>query len=354
VLLIGAGLLFRTFAALGRVDPGFQARGVLTMNTALSYPKLTGARRYATFYENFVEGLARIPGVTAAGASSSLPWNGAADNALFGIEGRPRPENASMHAHYEFVSPDYLRAIGVPLVAGCWLAASDHFDAPKVVLVNQALAEAPMTIVGVAGDVRDGPTGAQAQPAMDEPFLQNPSFGNYVALRATRDLQAIIPAAREVARRMGNDLSIQEIRPMEQVLAAAVATRRFALDMIGVFAAVALALALVGVYGVISYTAGRRTREVAIRTALGAGPADTLRLLLAPGLRLILGGIVVGALAAAALTRFLSALLYQVSPTDPFTFACVAGILAAVALAAAFAPARKALRIDPIRVLRHE
>ena len=140
VLLIGAGLLLRSFLALGRVDPGFNPRGVLTMNTSLSCPKLVGARTYAAFYERFVENLAQLPGVTAAGASSNLPWTGAIDNALFGIEGRPGPANLSMHAHYLYVSPDYLRAIGVPLLAGRWLTTADHFDAPKVVLVNKTLA----------------------------------------------------------------------------------------------------------------------------------------------------------------------------------------------------------------------
>ncbi|HEY1341558.1 MAG TPA: ABC transporter permease, partial [Bryobacteraceae bacterium] len=134
VLVTGAGLLLRTFLALGRVDPGFNPRGVITMNTSLSVPKLIGARRYAAFYERFLESLARIPGVADAGSASNLPWSGGNDEALFGIEGRPHPAEVSMHAHYLFVSPDYLRAVGVPLLAGRWLTPSDHFDAPKVVL----------------------------------------------------------------------------------------------------------------------------------------------------------------------------------------------------------------------------
>ena len=137
-----------------------------------------------------------------------------------------------------------------------------------------------MTIVGVIGNVKDSPTDAQAPAAIYAPFLQNPSFGNYVALRATADPAALAGAVREVARRVGNDFSIQEIRPMEDVVAAAMATQRFALQMVGLFAAVALALALIGIYGVISYTVSRRSREIAIRSAIGAQPADTLRLLL--------------------------------------------------------------------------
>jgi putative ABC transport system permease protein len=378
VLLIGAGLLMRSFLALGRVDPGFNPRGVLTMNTALSYPKLVGARRYAAFYDRFVEGLAQLPGVTAAGAVSNLPWTGANDNALFGIEGRPRPANLNMHAHYQSVSPEYLRAIGVPLLAGRWLTTSDHFGAPKVVLVNKTLAlqywpaveacvgqriytmqdastiDNLMTIVGVVGDVKDSPTDALAKAAFYEPFLQSPTFGNYVALRATGDNAALIPTVRQVAQQMGNDLSIQEIRPMEQVVAAAVATQRFALQMVGLAAVVALSLALIGIYGVMSFAASRRAREIAIRVALGASRVDTLRLLLGQGVRLIAVGLLAGGMAAVLLTRVLAGILYQVSATDPLTFVAVAAILGTVAVAACLAPTRKALNIDPIVTLRYE
>jgi putative ABC transport system permease protein len=378
VLLIGAGLLLRTFVALGRVDPGFNARGVLTINTSLSYPKLTGARRYAAFYERFIESLQKLPGVAAAGSSSELPWTGAVDNALFGIEGRPRPADVSMHAYYQYVSPDYLRAIGVPLLAGRWLTTADHFDAPKVVLVNRTLAlqywptvtaclgqriytfasatkaDPAMTIVGVVGDVKDSPTAAQAQAILYEPFLQSPSFGNYMAVRAGIDMSSLIPEVKEAARRMGNDLSVQEIRPLEQVVAGSYATQRFALQTIGLFAGVALLLSLIGIYGVMSYATGRRAHEIAIRSALGATRADTLRLLLANVARLVLPGLAVGGAAAAVLTRAIRGLLFQVSPIDPLTFASVAAVLAAVAIGACFGPARKALAIDPVRALRHE
>ena len=356
VLLIGAGLLLRSFVAIGRVDLGFHPQGVLTMSTALSVPKLVGARRYVAFYERFLESLAQLRGVTAAGAASNLPWTGANDNALFGIEGRPRRADLSMHAHYVFVSPDYLKTIGVPLLAGRWLATSDHFDAPKVLLINKTLAlqywttvgaclgqriylfsdqnivDTPMTIVGVVGDVKDGPT--------DE--------------RAPVDFAALTPATRQVARRMGNDLSIQDIRPMEAVVSASVETQRFALQMVGLFGVVALVLALTGIYGVMSYTANRRKREIAIRIALGAKPVDTLLLLLGQGARLTLAGVVVGIVGAVALTHVLTGMLYQVSPTDPITFAAIAVMLSAVAMAACVVPAKKVLSIDPMAELRNE
>jgi predicted permease len=378
VLLIGAGLLLRSFVALGRVDPGFHPQGVLTMSTSLSVPKLVGARRYAAFYERFVENLAHLRGVTAAGAASHLPWTGGNDMALFSIEDRPRLTDLSMHAEFAFVSPDYLKAIGVPLLAGRWLTTSDHFDAPKVLLINKALAlqywptveaslgrrisvlsndnivGSPITIVGVVGNVKDNPTDPYAEAAFFQPFLQNPSFGNFVALRTTAGPVTLIPAAREVARQMGNDISIQDVRPMEDVVAAAVATQRFALQMVGLFAVVALVLALTGIYGVMSYAASRRAREIAIRIALGAKPSDTLLLLLGHGARLTVAGLAAGVAVAIALTRVLTGMLYRVSATDPPTFAAVALLLAAVAMAACLVPARTVLNTDPIQFLRHE
>jgi predicted permease len=377
VLLSGAGLFMRSFLAIGRVDPGFNPRGALTMNATLSVPKLVGARRYGAFYESFVEELSKLPGVSAAGAASSLPWTGSSDNILFGIKSRPGPASPTLNARSLSVSPDYLRAIGVPLLAGRRLTIADNFDAPKVALVNKALAlqywpsvgacvgqqiyarnpadlDAFMTIVGVTGDVKDSPTDARAPSTIYVPFLQNPSFGNYVALRAAANPAALTDGVREVARRMGNDLSIQEVRTMEDVVAAAEASERFVLQIVGVFAAVALALALIGVYGVTAYTVTRRAREIAIRSAIGAQPVDTLRLLLVQAAKPILAGLIVGEFASASLSRVLTGILYQVSSRDPLTFAAAAALLAVSALAACVMPARWALRLDPMLILRSE
>jgi hypothetical protein len=263
-------------------------------------------------------------------------------------------------------------------LAGRWLETSDHFDAAKVLLINKTLAlqywptvgaclgqriylfsdqniiDTPMTIAGVVGDVKDGPTDDHAQATLYQPFLQNPSFGNYVVLRANVDPASLIPAARQVARRMGNDLSIQDIRPMEAVVSASVGMQRFALQMVGLFGVVALVLALTGIYGVMSYAVSRRAREIAIRIALGAKPVDTLLLLLGQGAKLIVAGVVVGIMGAAALMHVLTGMLYQVRPTDPITFAAIAVTLSAVAMAACVVPAKKVLGIDLMQVLRHE
>jgi len=378
VLLIGAGLLLRSFLALDRVNPGYDPHGVITMSTSLSFPKLTGARKYAAFFERFVENLGQLPGVTAAGAASNLPWTGAHDSALFGIENRPRPANSSMSGHYEYISPDYLRAIGVPLLAGRWLTPADDFDAPKVTLINRTLAllywptieaaighriytfrdintpDPPMTIVGVTGDVKDGPTDAAAPPVFYPPLRQNPTFGTFVALRTSGEDKKTIAAVRQLSQQMGNDLSVQDIRQMREVVAESVAAQRFALQVIGLFAVIALILALIGIYGLLSYVARSRAREIAIRVVLGSQPADTLRLILGQSARLILAGLLVGSVAGAALTRLLSGLLYQVSATDPLTFVGVGVILASTALTASFIPARRLLAIDPIQALRHD
>jgi predicted permease len=372
VLLTGAGLLLRSFVAILRVEPGFETRQVLTLNTSLSYPKLVGARRYAAFYQRFLESLATLPGVAAVGASSTLPWTGANDNSVFEIEGRPPVPNMGRHAYYQFISPDYLRSIGVPLLAGRQLTKADHFDAPKVMLVNRTMAleywpnlEACLgrriqafgdfvTIVGVVGDVKDGPTEARPQPAFYIPFLQNPSFGTYITLRTTADAAILIPAVRRAAEQAGNDLSIQEIRPMEQLVAAAVSGQRFALQLVGLFAAMALLLALIGIYGVMSQAAGRRRREIAIRMALGANRGDTLGLLLRQGLALIGAGVIAGAVGARALTSVLGGLLYQVTPADPLTFGAAALVVTLVATGAILVPARRAMKVDAMQVLRQE
>jgi ABC-type antimicrobial peptide transport system permease subunit len=309
------------------------------------------------------------------GASSNLPWSGANDNVFLGIEGRPRDPGQS--AHYQYVSPDYLRAIGVPLVAGRWLTTGDHFDAPRVAVITRTLAlhywptaEAslgqrifmgdnntpgkPLTIVGVAGDVKDSPTDVEAQPGLYLPFLQYPSFYNFVAVRAAGDPGSLIAAVRKVAERMGNDLSIQEIRPLEEVAAAATSSQRFSLLLVGLFATLALVLAVIGIYGVMAYATSLRGREIAIRTALGAGRMDTLRLLLMQGFWLIAAGLLAGGFGAVVLTRVLHGMLYQVRATDPLTFAVVAAIEAAVAAGACLAPAWKLLDFDATAALRSE
>jgi hypothetical protein len=280
--------------------------------------------------------------------------------------------------HYVFVTADYLRAIGVPLVAGRWLATSDHFDALKVLLINKTLAlqywpssgsclrqriylfndqnviDTPMTIVGVVGDVKDVPTDEHAQATLYQPFLENPGFGDNVVLRASVKPAELIPAVREVARRMGNDLTIQDVRPMEAVVGAAVATQQLRTANCWSIRDHCIGARPDRHLGVMSYAGTRRARDIAIRIALGAQPVDTLWLLLGHGARLTAAGITAGIPGAAALGHALTGMLYRVSASDPVTYAAAALLTLTVAMAACAIPARRVLSIDPMHVLRHE
>jgi putative ABC transport system permease protein len=362
----------RSFVALAHVEPGFNPRNALTMNVSLSFPRLIGARKYAAYMQQMMEKLAQLPGVTAAGASSDLPWTGADDNVSIQIEGRPQVANERRHARYHTVTPNYFRAIGVPLVAGRWLTAADHFDAPKVLLINQSLAleywpDAAaalgkkinvfgpwLEIVGVAGDIKDGPADSRAQAALYLPFLQQPSFTTFAVLRTQSDPTALTAAARRTVEAMGADASVQEVHTLEQVAGAAISEQRFTLLLSAVFAGVALLLAAVGIYAVMAYTVSQRSQEIGVRVALGAQGRDLLALIVRNGLALTLPGIAIGIGLALALGRVLARLLFAVSANDLATYAAVAALLTVVALAAAVAPARRALRVDPMDVLRHE
>jgi ABC-type antimicrobial peptide transport system permease subunit len=211
-----------------------------------------------------------------------------------------------------------------------------------------------MTIVGVVGNVKDGPAEATSGETYYSSFWQSPSFQAYTAVRVSGDPLAIIPGAREITRQMGNDLSIQEIRPMERVMAGAVGSQRLALQIVALFALAAVMLAVIGIYGVVAFSVGQRRRELAIRSAVGARPSQTLWLIFGQGAKHIGAGLVLGLLAALAFSKVIAGMLYEVSPTDPLTFSLVAITLGGVAILACLIPARAALRIDPMQVLRHE
>ncbi|HEY6050938.1 MAG TPA: ABC transporter permease, partial [Thermoanaerobaculia bacterium] len=377
ILLIGAGLLGRSFLRLQRVELGFEPAEVLTSGMSLPRTKYAKPEQWLAFYRQLVEGLKAEPGADTVTAALPLPLSGGGLNFAFQIEGRQAAGPAAdLSANYTAVLGDYFRVLGVRLVSGRLFDGRDAAGFPNVCLISSAFArqhfpgENPLgrrlrfglkegvsrEIVGIVSDVkRDGP-GVPSKPEMYVPFAQDPWWAAYVAIRVKpgRDPMALAPAIRRQVRALDPEMPVADIQPFSQAVSDAMAQPRFRTTLLGLFGATALLLAVVGIYGVISYTVGRRTREVGIRLTLGASPADVLRLILTQGIGLTAVGLAFGAAGAILLTRSLSSLLFEVSPLDVPTWTGVAATLLAAGLAACWVPARRAMRVDPVRALRHE
>lgn len=381
VLLVGAGLMLRSFVNLLRTDPGFRPQQVLTAGISLPeeiYKKRESGLR---FYEEFIRRIQMLPGVTAAAISSDLPWTGYDDNlGGFEIEGKKPAPHQDFHARYHVASPDYFRAVGMPLVHGRFFREADRVKAPLVLIINRAMAERYWpgedvigkrinffsdhpkesdwtTIVGVVGDVKDSPESRAAEPAFWWPLAQAPYMnpgGVMLAVRSTSDPALMASEVRHVLQDLDPTLALADVRSLNRVADASISLPRFALFLIGLFAALAMTLAAVGIYGVISYSVNQRIPEFGVRIALGAEPGDVLRLVLSQGLRLALGGLAVGMTCSLALARVLGSLLYEVSSTDPMTFAMISTAALAIAASACYLPARRATRSDPAVALRAE
>ena len=376
ILMVGAGLLLRSFAKLQQIDPGFNPEGVLTMKLSLPYARYPKREQVAAFYKQLIERVSNLPGVEEAGASSDLPWSGYDENAGFDIEGKTFPPEQGPEARYHFVSPEYFRTIGVPLVAGRWLDAGDVRGKPRVILINESMArrywsgedavgkritfaDKPkeddwMTVVGIVGDVKDFPDSPEAHPAFYWPHAQTAFSEMFLAVRTNGKPLALFDNVRREVAALDKDLAVSDIRAMDQVAGAALAGQRFTLLLVGLFAVTALTLAAVGIYGVMAYLVAQRTHEIGIRIALGAQTGKVLRIVIGQGMRMALAGIGIGLGASLVLTRLMSSLLFGVSATDTATFAAVALFLAGVALVASFVPARRAARTDPMVALRYE
>jgi predicted permease len=377
-LLIGAGLMLRSFTNLLRTDPGFRPEHVFT--AAITPPEETykGAAAIG-FYIKVADSVSAMPSVNAAGLGSDVPWTGYDDN-LGGItiEGKQPPPHQDFHARYHSATPDYFRAIGIPLIRGRFFARADDVKAPAVLIINRAMAERYWpgenvigkrinfndppkadewaTIVGLVGDVKDTPEKLAAEPALWWPLLQTP-FGfpqMMITIRAASDPAPLVAAVRDAVHRLDPSVAVADIRLMDSIADASVSTPRFTLFLVSLFASLAITLAAVGTYGVISYSVNQRMHEFGMRAALGAQPWDVMRLVLAQGLRLAAGGMLIGIACALALGRALRSLLYEVSATDPLTFVIVPLIALAVALLACYLPGRRATRIDPAVALRTE
>ena len=376
VLLIGAGLLMRSFVKLQQADPGFKPDGVLTMSTSLPFARYSSPEKTVAFYQRLIDQVSALPGVQSVGAGSDLPWTGYDENSSFNIEGKTFPENQEPSGRYHFVTPDYFRSIGVPLLEGRWFDSHDTRQSPQVILVNQSLArrywpdedavgrritfnDQPkesdwMTVAGVIGDVKDSPNSAEAEPAFYWPHTQQPYRDLFFAIRTSGDPVALTEAVRSEVRALDKDLPVSEIKPLDAIAEAGLARQRFTLLMVSLFAGIALALAAIGIYGVMSYLVAQRTHEMGIRLALGARQGSVMKLMLGQGMVLAGTGVATGLAASFALTRLMASLLYGVSTTDPMTFLFIAVLLGGVALVACYIPARRASTVDPIVALRYE
>jgi predicted permease len=378
VLLVGAGLLAASFVRLQRIDPGFVPTHALVADVALPigdrFDPARDGPAWARFFTELTARVADAPGVRAAGAVSSLPLSGAVESGGFTVEGRPTPgPGQAPSAEYSVVSGDYFRAMGIKLLAGRVFDGRDRADGAPVVVVSRELArryfpgESPLgrrirtgfdftptirEIVGVVDDVRQLSLDAGAAPAAYVPETQMPYPFLSLVVRTTGDPLAALPAVRRELAAIDPTLALDHVRPLGVVLATSLARQRFSLVLIGGFAGSALALALVGLYGVIALSVGQRRREIGVRLALGAQARDVLALVLGEGARVTALGVAAGLAAAIALTRLIRSLLYGAGAADALVYAGAAAVVAAVALVATLVPASRAAGVDPTVALR--
>lgn len=372
LLLIGAGLLIRNFAQLLGASPGFDARGLLTMNISLPTARYDKARQ-VLFFDDVLRRVRSVPGVRSATIDSALPLNPSRFSPAL-AEGQPEVPLAQRPLfNIQTMSPGYVETLRQPLVAGREFTAHDGPADPKVIMVNEAAARrfwpsqnavgkhillgrmpAPIEIVGVLGDVRNINLAADTQPEIYLPFAQLPTSSMNLVVRTSGDQHTYVNAVRSRIFEADRDQPVTAVRTMEEILQAGAAQPRFTTSLLGGLSLTALVLAIVGIYGVIAYSVSERTQEMGVRMALGAASADIFRLVLRQGAALAGSGIAIGLAAALALTRLLGSLLYHVSPTDPLTFGACVALFLGVALLASYIPARRATRVDAMIALRYE
>jgi predicted permease len=376
VLLVGAGLMIQSLARLEEVNPGFDPEHLLTLQMTLAGPKYPKEQQQAAFFHQVLARIRTLPAVTASAATTALPLTGENDGYSVDIEGRPtRPNSHMLTADYAAVTPDYFRTLGIPLLRGRTFTERDNENAPPVVIVNQAFVrryfpnENPIgkrihvgndkhpgysEIVGIVGDIRHNGLNTEVNPTMYECYLQSPTPWMDVAVRTASDPMRIATAVRHEIAAVDKDEPISKLRTMNQVMTGSVAQPRFRTLLLTLFAFLALVLAAVGLYGMMSYTVAQQTHEMGIRLALGATPSNLLMLSLGQGMLLTFVGIGIGLIFALGLTHVLSSVLYGVRPDDPVTFAAVSLLFVAVTLLASYIPARRATKVDPMEALRYE
>jgi putative ABC transport system permease protein len=375
-LLIGAGLLIRSFNRFQSIDPGFNANKLLTMRVSLPGRKYDNDRKRIDFFKQAVEKMQALPGVEAVGATNFLPFAGPHAGTLVEIEGRPKlPPGQGLVTGICVTDEHYFRAMQIPLKRGRLFNAQEANDMRHVVIINEAFARkyfpneeplgirltihmknenVPTEIIGVVGDSKHMGLDSEIEPMSYWPHPELAySFMTFV-IRAQGDAADLAPAARSLIQTLDPEQPVSDLRTMESLLSKSLAKARFNTALLSVFAGVAILLAAVGIYGVMSYTVSQRTNEIGIRMALGARGRNVLYLVIRQGMSLALIGVAVGLAASAALTQLLKKLLFGVSATDPLTFDAIALLLTFIALLACYIPARRAAKVDPMTVLRSE
>jgi putative ABC transport system permease protein len=375
VLLVGAGLLIRSFGRLLEVDPGFQRGHTITMRVTVPGSRYPQPANREQFFDRVLERISALPGVDAAGAISFIPLAGLGSATGYSVIGEPPP--APGHepvTDVRIIKHDYFRAMGIPLLRGRLFTAGDWKSTNRVI-INEAMArrhwpnddpigkrivvswDEPAVediVVGVVGDVRHQGLDADPRSAIYWPYVRVAYGGLTFAVRTAGDPRAVVPTVGAIVREADPLLAVADVRTIDDILDRSVAQRRLTMLLLTIFAAAALLLAAVGIYGVIAYSVTQRTQEIGIRLALGAPRRKVLAMVVRQAAALAVTGVIIGAAGAAALTRFMTDLLFQIEPFDPVTFAAVAAALTAVALLAAFVPGRRAAAVDPVVALRAE
>ncbi|HEY9404091.1 MAG TPA: ABC transporter permease [Pyrinomonadaceae bacterium] len=375
IILIGASLLIKSFQRLQDVDQGFNPANQLTLQLSLPAAKYKEPEKQAAFFQQMFERLEILPGAQSVAVANDLPLDGSMQTSTPYIEGRTVVPGQESVAGVHTVSHNYFQAMGIPLLAGRAFTSADAQGAQPVIIINHAMArrlfadEEPLgkrikfsddpkvpwkQIVGVVGNMKHNGIDVEDQMETYMPFLQSPRTIMAVAIRSASDPTSLTSAVRSAILEIDKDQPIYDVKTMSQRVSEAIAPRRLSMTLFSFFAGIAVVLAAVGIYGVMSYSVNQRTHEFGIRMALGARAADVLKLVIMQGIILILAGVAIGVLAALAATRLMSSLLYGVSATDPYIFVVISLVLTVVALLACYIPARRATKVDPMIALRYE
>jgi predicted permease len=378
VLLIGAGLLINSFLRLRNVDPGFRTDNLLTMKIVLPEPKYEEMERRSAFYTELINRVQALAGVRSAAVTSNLPLYRQGNSIGIGIEGQPAPPPGQERIIVtRIVSPRYFDTMSIPILRGRGLTDQDTETTPNVVVISETMArrywpgedavgkriaagrirtpEDWIQVVGVVKDVRQFELNAEPKPQMYLSYRQAGFFDSRdLVVKTDVDPASMAATVRKAVWEIDKDQPVSNIQTMDQILAESIARQRFSMLVLAIFAAVALVLAGVGIYGVMSYSVAQRTHEIGIRMALGAQTGAVLKLAVGYGMKLVIVGIAIGLIAAFALTRVMSTLLFGVTATDPMTFTLISLLLIAVAVLASYVPARRATRVNPIIALRYE